>query len=72
MIDSDGRLTTSIPKDCALYNPDKEKPTGVTCVTLGMLYECKNHVGKRDGCLFCGHHDTFIEQKKMEKERLND
>ena len=53
MINDRGELTTSIPKKCQDYNPDKDKPTGVKCNKLGILYEYKNYVGKNKGCLSC-------------------
>jgi hypothetical protein len=53
MVNSNGELTTSIPSQCPSYRPDRTKPTKVKCEKLGVLYECRNHKGKRKGCLFC-------------------
>lgn len=53
MINNKGELITSIPSKCKDYKPINNKPSGVKCEKLGILYECENHKGKKKGCLFC-------------------
>lgn len=53
MINNKGELTTSIPSSCKDYDPIMDKPSGVKCEKLGVLYKCRNHEGEQSGCLYC-------------------
>ena len=56
MIGIAGRLMNVTEDSCENYTPDKEKPTTVKSVELGIIFECKKYdYGDNvdQGCYWC-------------------
>lgn len=62
-IDGDGMLLRAYQDTCSNYKPNKNKPSGVKSIQLGMIFDCTNYnFGDNSdrGCFECINKDYKV------------